>query len=66
VLLSPVTDPVTSIGHIVRYRVAMTGTKTATVDAALYQGTTLIASDVQQTLTGVYQTFSLPERRAGR
>jgi hypothetical protein len=58
VKLSPVTDPATSSGHIVRYRVAQIGTRTATVDASLYQGATLIASDVQQTLTTAYQTFS--------
>ena len=58
VLLSSVIDPASSIGHIVRYRVAMTGTKATTVDAALYQGATMIAADVQQVPTAAYQTFS--------
>ncbi|MEX2159372.1 MAG: hypothetical protein WEB04_08220, partial [Dehalococcoidia bacterium] len=58
VQLSAVSDPSLSTGHILRYRVAQVGTKTATVDVALYQGATLIASDIQQTLTTTYQTFT--------
>ena len=46
VQLSAVTDPGVSTGHLLRYRVAQAGTKTATVDAALYQGLTLIATDM--------------------
>ncbi|MCH8950190.1 MAG: hypothetical protein IIB87_07430, partial [Chloroflexi bacterium] len=58
VALSSVTDPLSSIDHTISYRVKMTGTKTATVDASLYQGLTLVAADAQRTLTTAYQTFS--------
>src|SRR3990172_7874252 len=58
VQLSSVTDPQSSVGHIVRYRVTKTGTKAATVDVALYQGATLIRADIQQTVTDLYQTFT--------
>ncbi|MEX0786025.1 MAG: cohesin domain-containing protein, partial [Dehalococcoidia bacterium] len=56
--LSAVLDPQSSANHAVRYRATKTGDGTATLDAELYQGAALIASDVQRTLTTAYQDFS--------
>lgn len=64
--LSNVTDPVSSSGHIFRYRIAKTnagvadgGGNAVTVTASLYQGTTLIAADSAQTATGTWTQYSL-------
>ena len=61
--LGSLTDPVSSTGHVVRYRIGKTGTGTVNLTARLVQGTTTIAewahtdiaagpTDVSQTLTG--------------
>jgi hypothetical protein len=46
-------DPLSSAGHVVRFRAKGVGT----LLVSLYQGTTLIAS-YTPTLTGAFQTFS--------
>ena len=58
VAFSSITDPQTSSGHYVRYRMYKTGGKTCTATAELYQGGTAIHSDAAQTLTGTYATYS--------
>lgn len=49
------TDPVSSTGHIIRYRAKGTN---GTLTVSLYQGTTLIATQTP-TLTTSYQTFTM-------
>ena len=63
--LSNVTDPGVGTGHILRYRVAKTDDgalsgsgNTKTVIASLYQGATLIGSDIERTLGGAYTTYT--------
>lgn len=52
--LGTLTDPASSSGHILRYKVP-TLTGGASVTAKLYQGTTLIATDTTRTTTGTYE-----------
>jgi hypothetical protein len=49
------TDPVSSTGHIIRYRAKGTS---GTLTVSLYQGATLIATQTP-TLTTSYQTFTM-------
>lgn len=63
--LSNVTDPLSSSGHIVRYRIAQTnagvvdGTGNAvTVTMRVMQGTTQIATDTAKTATGTWTEYS--------
>ncbi|HEY0751896.1 MAG TPA: hypothetical protein VGD26_12115 [Chitinophagaceae bacterium] len=65
VSLGNITDPVSSTGHTFRYRIARTnagvvdaGGNAVTVTAALYQGTTLIATDVAKTATGTWTQYA--------
>ncbi len=65
----PLTDPVVHTGHVIRYRPGkdVTGGDVLNFTAHLYQGATLIASDVTRATPDAFTTYSftLTEAQAG-
>lgn len=63
--LSNATDPVSSTGHVIRYRIAKTnagtvdgGGSAVTVTARLMQGTSQVATDTAKTATGTWTQYA--------